>query len=84
LFEFSEFADNANSSWAVVPSEMLIHVQMSSSAKADDPVRRAVRDLSSAGDTRFRGYDGCAWGIPRGKISRPGRTYLSLALSRNG
>jgi hypothetical protein len=33
-------------------------------------------------DTRFRGYDGCAWGIPRGKISWPGRTYLSLALSR--
>src|SRR6266850_5847598 len=29
---------------------MLIHVQMSSSAKADDPVRRAVRELSSAGD----------------------------------
>jgi hypothetical protein len=50
LFEFSEFADDANPSWAVVPSEMLIHVRMSSSAKADDPVRRAVRDLSSAGD----------------------------------
>src|SRR5258705_528825 len=29
---------------------MLIHVQMSSSAKADDPVCRAVRELSSAGD----------------------------------
>src|SRR5260221_5283592 len=29
---------------------MLIHVQMSSSAKADDPVCRAVRELASAGD----------------------------------
>src|SRR5258708_40301112 len=29
---------------------MLIHVQMSSPARADDPVCRAVRELSSAGD----------------------------------
>jgi hypothetical protein len=35
---------------ACAKREMPIQIPMSSSAKADDPVRRAVSDLSRAGD----------------------------------
>jgi hypothetical protein len=59
--------------------EMLIQVLMSSSAKADDPVRRAVGDLSNTGDYWIPAFAGMT-----AVLEAPGAAFLSLALSRRG
>jgi hypothetical protein len=72
-----KFSGDASASWAVMPSELPLQILRSSSAKADDPVRRDISISTPSGDYWIPAFAGMTV-----VLGAPARTaFLALALS---